>query len=170
MSWSRTLRLHELSRGPVEIELIPDDAERAGIALSLKIPAVKALRVQAWVRPWLDGAELSGRFEGRVEQICGVSLDPFEQDLRGDFTVNLVPSGSPQASVDGADLEIDPDAPDAPDVLAGDTIDVTAYVLEHLALELDPFPRKPGATFEFAAPEVESSPFAALKKLTEPKA
>lgn len=171
MSWSRSLRLHELSRGPVEIDLTPDEAERAEIARSLNIPAVKALKVRASVRPWLDGAELSGRFEGVVEQVCGVSLEPFDQDLRGEFIVHVVPAGSAQAgAADGGELEIDPDAPDAPDVLDGDTIDVTAYVVEHLALEVDPFPRKPGVTFEYAAPEVETSPFAALKKLTEPKA
>jgi hypothetical protein len=42
-------------------------------------------------------------------------------------------------------------------------------VVEHLALELDPFPRKPGVTFDYAPPVEETSPFAALKKLTEPK-
>jgi hypothetical protein len=46
---------------------------------------------------------------------------------------------------------------------------VAGYVVEHLALELDPFPRKPGATFDYQAPEEETSPFSALKKLTEPK-
>jgi hypothetical protein len=47
---------------------------------------------------------------------------------------------------------------------------VAGYVTEHLALEIDPFPRKPGVEFDYQPPEEETSPFAALKKLTEPKA
>jgi hypothetical protein len=54
-------------------------------------------------------------------------------------------------------------------VLDSDAIDLAEYVVEHLALEIDPFPRKPGATFDYAPPAEETSPFAALKKLQEPK-
>ncbi|MDZ4375487.1 MAG: DUF177 domain-containing protein [Phenylobacterium sp.] len=171
MTWSHRLRLHELARGPATLELEPDVDQRADIAKRLDLAALPALTARVTVRPWMDGAELSGRFDAVVSQICGVSLEPFEQPLTGDFVVQVVPAGSPHAaSSDGGELELDPDAPDAPDVLEGDVIDVAGYVVEHLGLELDPFPRKPGATFEYAAPEVETSPFAALKKLADPKA
>ncbi len=36
------------------------------------------------------------------------------------------------------------------------------------ALEIDPFPRKPGVAFEFTPPAQEESPFAVLKKLKDP--
>lgn len=171
MSWDRPLRLHELARGPVRLTLAPGPDERAVVAKRLGLVSLPALNAQVTAQPWLDGVELTGRFEAVVEQICGVSLDPFEQTVAGEIGVRAVPAGSPQAAAaEGGDLELDPDAPDAPDVLNGDSVDVAAYVVEHLALELDPFPRKPGATFDYEAPEVESSPFAALKKLTEPKA
>ena len=39
------------------------------------------------------------------------------------------------------------------------------HVIEHLALEIDPFPRKPDAVFEPPATEEETSPFAVLKGL-----
>ncbi|WP_236627552.1 hypothetical protein [Caulobacter sp. B11] len=42
---------------------------------------------------------------------------------------------------------------------------MSGYVIEHLALELDPFPRKPGAVFVAPPEPVELSPFAALKRL-----
>ena len=38
-------------------------------------------------------------------------------------------------------------------------------MIEHLALELDPFPRKPGAVFVQPPEPTELSPFAALKSL-----
>ena len=50
-------------------------------------------------------------------------------------------------------------------MLEGDAIDVAAYVVEHLALEIDPFPRKPGAAFDYSPPDKEESPFAVLKNL-----
>lgn len=136
----------------------------------LKLPSVPALRADVTLRSWLDGVEITGTFDAIVEQVCGVTLDPFESDVRGEVEVRAVPAGSPHAATsDGGELELDPDAPDAPDVLETDSIDVAAYVVEHLALELDPFPRKPGAEFDYKPDETESSPFAALKKLTEPK-
>lgn len=166
MSWTRLVKLHELARGPVTLDLAPDPAQRAEIAKALALRGLTALSARVTVRPWLDGVELSGRFDAVVEQVCGVSLDPFEQDLSGPIDIRAVPAGSPNAgSVSDGEVELDPDAPDAPDVLAGDAIDVAAYVVEHLALEIDPFPRKPGATFDYQAPVEEASPFAALKAL-----
>lgn len=171
LTWARSVKLHELGRGPVRLDLEPDAAERAAIAKQLRLQGLPSLRAVVTVKPWLDGAEVAGRFDAVVEQICGVSLEPFEQPIRGEFAVHAVPAGSAHAAApEGGELELDPDAPDAPDVLESDSLDIGAYVLEHLALELDPFPRRPGATFDYEAPETESSPFAALKKLTEPKA
>lgn len=170
MSWARTVKLHELSRGPVRLTLEPDAAERAAVAKQLGLRSLPSFTARVTVKPWLDGAELTGRFDAVVEQVCGVSLDPFEQPVAGEIDLRLAPAGSPHAaSPEPGEVELDPNAPDAPDILETDTIDVAAYVVEHLALELDPFPRKPGATFDYQPPEEETSPFAALKKLTEPK-
>jgi len=171
VSWERPVKLHELARGPVRLELAPDAGQRAAIAGQLGLRSLPALTAWVTVKPWLDGAEITGRLDAVVEQLCGVSLEPFEQDVTSDFALHVVPAGSQHAaSSEGGELELDPDAPDAPDVLEGDAVDVAGYVVEHLALELAPFPRKPGVTFEYEAPEAEASPFAALKKLTEPKA
>lgn len=171
VSWSVVIKLHEVARGPVRLDLEPTAEQRAEIAKTLKLQSLPVFKAQVTVKPWLDGAELAGRFDGMVEQVCGITLEPFEQDIWGAIDLRVVPAGSPHATTpDGGEVELDPDGPDAPDVLDGDAIDVAAYVVEHLALEIDPFPRKPGATFDYQAPEEETSPFAALKKLTEPKA
>lgn len=168
--WEKPLRLRELGRGPVTVRLEPDADQRAAIAKALGLESLPALTAELTVKPWLDGAEVSGRFRAVVGQICGVSLDPFEQPLEGEVFVQAVPAGSESApSADGGEMELDPDAPDPPDVLTGDVVDLAAYVVEHLTLEIDPFPRKPGATFDYAPPEGETSPFAALKKLQDPK-
>ena len=168
--WNRQIRLHELARGPLKLHLEPDAAERARIAADLGLESLPALVADLTVRPWLDGAEITGRFKAVVEQVCSVSLDPFEQPLAGEVEVRAVPAGSPNAPAEaGHEVELDPDAADPPDVLAGDAIDLAAYVVEHLALEIDPFPRKPGAEFDYTPPADEESPFAVLKNLKEPK-
>jgi uncharacterized metal-binding protein YceD (DUF177 family) len=170
MSWDKPLKLHELARGPVRLHLEPDPTERAAIGKKLGLRSLPALTADVTVKPWLDGVEITGRFKAVVEQICGLSLEPFEQAVEGDVDVRAVPASSPSVSTpDGDELELDLDAPDAPDVLENDSVDVAGYVVEHLALEIDPFPRKPGATFDYAQPEEEASPFAALAKLKDPK-
>jgi uncharacterized metal-binding protein YceD (DUF177 family) len=168
--WTKPLRLHELARGPVTLDLEPDAAQRARIAHDLGLESLPALTARVTVKPWLDGVEVAGRFQAVVEQVCSVTLDPFEQPLAGDIAVKAVPSGSPNAAApEGGEVELDPDAEDPPDVLESDSVDVAGYVVEHLALEIDPFPRKPGAEFDYTPPTAEESPFAVLKKLKEPK-
>ncbi len=163
--WSFTVPLNALTRGPVERRLQPGEAERAAVAEQLAIPAVEALAADLTVAPWLDGAEVSGRWSARVVQTCGVSLEPFQTDLTGAFTVRAVPAGSPNAPSEDPEVELDLDADDPPDVLPSAEVDIAALLVEHLALELDPFPRAPGVDFEPPAPERVVSPFADLAKL-----
>lgn len=168
--WEKLLKLHELNQGPVRLSLAPDEAERAAVAKRLGLRRAPKLTAEVTVKPWLDGAELSGRFDAVVEYVCGVTLDPFEAPVRGEIFARVVPAGSPHAPAEPqGEMDLDLEADDPPDVLAGETVDVADYVIEHLALELDPFPRKPGATFDYQPPQEEESPFAVLKKLQERK-
>ncbi|MBS0363014.1 MAG: DUF177 domain-containing protein [Proteobacteria bacterium] len=163
-AWSKPIRLSEV-RGPQAYELAPDASQRAKIAKDLGLVGLPAFTAQVTVRPWLDGAEIAGRFEAVVEQESAVSLEAFEQPLSGAIDVRVVPQGSPNAAPASGELELDPDAADPPDVLESDVIDLAAYATEHLALEIDPFARKPGEAFAFDAPPEPDSPFAVLKKL-----
>lgn len=167
--WRHLVRLSDLARGPVSADLQPDETVRAVLAKELELESLPALSARLTVRPWLDGAEITGRFRARVEQICGVTLDPFESELEGEVAVRVVPAGSPHAPVDsgGGEVEFDLEAPDPPDVLQGEEIDLVGYLVEHLALEIDPFPRKPGAEFDYEPEVKEESPFAVLKKLKD---
>jgi uncharacterized metal-binding protein YceD (DUF177 family) len=165
-AWNKPLRLHEIARGAVTVRLEPDAAERAAIAKTLDLESLPALTAQLTVKPWMEGVEISGRFDAVVEQLCAVSLDPFETPLSGEIEVRAVPAGSPQApEPTGGEVDYDPDAPDPPDLLETDAIDLAAYVVEHLALEIDPFARKPGAEFDHTPEPEPESPFAVLKKL-----
>ena len=165
-SWRAPLRLRDLGHAPLHVRLEPDAAERSRAAHDLGLESLPSLTAELTVRPWLDGAEVTGRFAAVVEQLCSLTLDPFEQPLAGEIEVRLVPAGSPNGpAAQGGEVEYDPDAPDPPDLLAGHDLDLAAIVLEHLALEIDPFPRRPGAEFEFSPQAATDSPFAALEAL-----
>jgi hypothetical protein len=166
--WSVPVRLSEVGRGPEARRLEPDEAARARIARHLDLVALPAFEAEVRLVPWHDGVELQGRWRARVTYRCGVTVEPFDDELSGEFTVRAVPAGSPlagQAAEPGQEVELDLEAEDPPDVLESEAIDLGAYLVEHLGLELDPFPRKPGAVFEAPAPETPESPFAVLRRL-----
>ena len=165
LPWSETLRLSELKHGAVTRRLEPDDAVRARIARALDLDALPALTAELEAAAWLDGARLTGRWSAEVVQTCGVTLEPFTSALSGEIAVRAVPQDSPAAGAGDRDVALDLDAEDPPDVLTEDRIDLAGYVVEHLALEVDPYPRKPGVEFEPPPAEPEASPFAVLKTL-----
>lgn len=169
--WSFKILLRDLDKIAQAYHLETDDLQRAAIARALRLQSLTALSADLSVKPWMDGVEITGRFRATVGQICSVSLDAFDQALEGEMEVRAVPPTSPQAPVsDGGEIDYDPEAPDPPDVLDGDAVDLAAYVIEHLALEIDPFPRKPGATFDYQPQDEPESPFAVLKALKDPEA
>jgi uncharacterized metal-binding protein YceD (DUF177 family) len=168
--WSLVVRLREIGAGVQKYQLEPDEAQRAAIARTLRLRSLPALNAEVSVRPWMDGVEITGRLKAVVGQTCSVSLDAFEQPLEGEIELRAVPASSPHVQpVEGGEIDYDPEAPDPPDVLDADAIDLAAYVVEHLALEIDPFPRKPGAVFDYQPPDEPESPFAALKALKDPR-
>lgn len=169
--WPYSVTLGRMGRG-MDLRFEPDEAAREDIARTLNLVSLDSLDAEVFLRPWLDGAEISGLIRARVTQLCSVSAEEFEEPVEARFSVRVLPADSENSSPDeNGDLALDPDGDDPPDVLEGETIDVSGYVVEHLALELDPFPRKPGAVFEPPAEPVDLSPFAALKALkTDPGA
>jgi uncharacterized metal-binding protein YceD (DUF177 family) len=170
VSWGRIVKLGEIGRKPLEFRLEPDAEVRARIARDLGLESLPAFSARIEVGPWLDGAEITGHVEAVVEQICGVTLDPFEQRVFGEVKVCAVPAGSPNAPIEEAgEIERDPEDDDPPDVLEGEEIDLSAYAVEALGLLIDPFPRKPDAEFVYVNPTEDDSPFAVLKGLKDLK-
>ena len=168
--WRETVKLGEVSRldkkGRIERRLAPDAAVRADLATLLDLESLESLEATLRITPWFDGARIAGRWTAAVTQLCGVTLEPLSSDLAGDFVVHVVPEGSDLApQTDGPEMVIEADEDDPPDVLEDDVIDLGGYVIEHLALEIDPFPRAPGVEFEPPAPDPEASPFAKLAGL-----
>ena len=161
--WSGTLRLAELAHGEVARHLETDADQRARIADALGLDGLERLEAEVRAAAWLDGARVRGRLRARVRQTCGVTLEPLESDIDHAFEVKLLPAGSPNAPTEPEEAVIDPDAEDPPELVEQDQVDLGALVVEQLALEIDPFPRKPGAVFDAGPDENPPSPFAVLK-------
>jgi len=163
--WPHIVALGDARRG-ASMHLVADDSARAAIAKALDIESLEALEADVQLSEWLDGVEIAGAWRARIVQICGVSLDPFETALNGRFSVRAVPPGSPNAPADPVgEIAIDEEAEDPPDLLESENLDVGFYVVEQLALEIDPFPRKPDVEFEQPEGPTPSSPFDVLRGL-----
>lgn len=149
------------------LDLAAGPEVREQVARHLDLEAVQRLTAEVVVRPWLDGMELEGRVDALVTRLCGVTLEPFEVAIDEPLKVRVVPAGSPNAPQTEGEIVVDLDAEDPPDEADGDGVEPAAYVVEALALALDPFPRKPGVVFEPPAGNDEPSPFAALASLVK---
>jgi len=163
--WPVAVRFSEVDRRDVTLDLVADEAVRAAIARQLDLVSLSRFKATVRLSAWLDGAVLEGRWMADLEQSCVVTLDPVAAALSGQFSVRLLPLGSPNTPQDEPDAVIDPEADDPPDMVEGPTIPVGDYLVEHLALELDPFPRKPGAVFVPPEEPGVITPFAVLKDL-----
>jgi uncharacterized metal-binding protein YceD (DUF177 family) len=161
--WSKPLKLAELSHGEFTRRLEADADARARIAGQLGLDGLERLQAEISVAPWLDGAQVRGRLSASVRQTCGVTLEPLESEIAHRFELKLLPAGSPNAPSEPEDAVLDPDAEDPPDLIENDEIDLGALLVEQLALEIDPFPRKPGVAFDPGPEETPPSPFEVLK-------
>lgn len=162
--WS-DLRAWPSLRETGEVTITMDAPRRAAIARRLDLESLDSLVATVSHEAWLDGVRLRGRVEAEAGRLCGVSLEPFVERVDVDLDVKIVPDGSPNAPVPEAELVIALDAEDPPDTAPGAGVDLGAYIVEALGLGLEPFPRAPGAVFEFVDPKPEASPFNVLSFL-----
>lgn len=134
--------------------------ELAALAQRLGVAAVLSLSCRFRLTPAPGGVVLAeGVLRARLVRDCVVSLEPFEAETAETFRLRFVPAAS-FVEPDEAAL-LDPDSDDELPYEAG-VIDLGEAAAEQLALALDPYPRRPGASLPDAAPETPASPFAAL--------
>jgi uncharacterized metal-binding protein YceD (DUF177 family) len=162
--WTVPVRIAEIGRG-LKRRLEPDAAARARIARALDLQALDRLEAEVSVAPAAQGFEAKGVLQAQVTQTCGVTLEPLPAEVRTDFAVRFVEAGEDEHADPAHEVVVRLEDEDPPDEIEGGVVDLGAYVVEHLALALDPFPRKPGAVFEPPAQEAEPSPFAVLARL-----
>lgn len=124
-----------------------DAAEREALAARYQVPAVRALRYRAEVRPWGPGGwRVGGEVEAELTQICVVTLEPVDTVLREPFERFFAPARRLDEAAELLDAELDEALEPLPE-----TIDLGEIAAEAAALAIDPYPRKPDAAFAGAA-------------------
>jgi uncharacterized metal-binding protein YceD (DUF177 family) len=159
LPYSEPVRLHQIGTG-VKRTLTPDAAALRRIVKALDLASIDRFEADVDLIPTAAGWSLSGRIRADLAQTCGITLEPLPLTIDERF------SGQLAEPVDEESEEIIITLEDeSPDVVEDGQIDLGQYVVEQLALHLDPFPRKPGAEFVQPPEPVEISPFAVLKQL-----
>ena len=172
--WSVPVQLSEIPATGRRVELKADPATRDAVATAVGVVALPRLEALFDLTPLPnDAVRVTGSVLASVEQNCVVTLDPLSNQVEEKVELVFAPPGalaSPQAIA--ALGPTDEDNP--PEVLQKGIVDLGAVAIEFLTLGIDPYPRKPGASFE--APQAEGDPaahpfaaLAALKKDSGPK-
>ncbi|MFO0993352.1 MAG: DUF177 domain-containing protein [Hyphomicrobiales bacterium] len=158
--FSRLIPADRIPREGSSETVAAEPKELIALAKRLDVPALHALTANLKVEPWRGGGlKITGRFRADLEQICVVTLDPFRDTLEGQVERIYLPEAAVAASDE-----------DEADHLVEGAADLGELVTEALALALDPYPRKPGVSFEGAEFGTESAPagFAVLAALKKP--
>lgn len=158
------LRVAHLNpRGDNRFALEPDAETRSAIAAELDLLDLPRLAFQGNIRA--EGGEawaLSGRLTARVVQPCVVTLKPVRTDLSEEVERHYTPH---LHAPEGEEVEM----PDETLEPLGQFIDLSAVMIEELALALPEYPRAPDASLGGGAAEDDSPdtrrPFAGLDKL-----
>jgi uncharacterized metal-binding protein YceD (DUF177 family) len=170
--FSRPIHVAELEARAVTLELEADSEERRALAGRLSLLALERLTATAELEPLGDGGRVRARvnFVADVVQSCVVTLDPVPAHIEESFGLVFAPEA--EIPAERGEVELDLDGEEPPEPLHEGRFDLGEAVAEHLALALDPYPRKEGAAVGEAygekAPEgddKDENPFAVLTRL-----
>ncbi|MCA0368249.1 MAG: DUF177 domain-containing protein [Proteobacteria bacterium] len=161
LPFSDPVRINQIGAG-LERTLTPDAEAIRRIVRALDLQALDGFTAELSLTPTPATREwtLKGRVRAHAVQTCGITLEPLPVDVDRRFSIQLAEAAPEQTD----EIEVTLDEDDA-DLIEDGKIDLGQYAVEQLALALDPFPRKPGATFVQPEEPAEISPFAALKVL-----
>ena len=160
---SRPIEVGRLPRGRAEVTVEAGAEECAALASDFDIPAVRDLVGRFVVSGTLSRLTVTGTVEAVATQVCIVTLEPFESQIREPVEVVYSDAPPPEEPEDSPPEG----APEPPDPIVNGRIDLGALTAEFLALGLDPYPRKPGVNFEPVASGPESGPFDVLRRLRD---
>ena len=171
--FSHVVPVESLTDGETVIDIGADADERAALAKRFGLLALDSLTAKVGLTS-VDGGlvRVHGTLAAKVTQACVVTLEPVMTRVEGSFE-RLYGAGAPEEA--GGPIT-DADAEESPEPFTHGAVDVGEAVAEQLALELDPFPRAPGAAFDGFSNGSKSvgdddtgdaGPFAVLARLTE---
>jgi uncharacterized metal-binding protein YceD (DUF177 family) len=167
-----TIRLDSMPPEGRTLTVEPDAELRAEIAAALGVTALDRLRVELRATRFRGGMRVEGRLLADVEQPCVVTLAPVHQSIEEPVDRVFLPAEKRgRQPAPAAELLVDVEGEDLPDVFEGHEADLSDMIVETLALAIDPYPRAPGATLDDlgvpAGEDDDPSPFAGLASLRD---
>ena len=162
------VRIDRLPASGRSIDVAPDAAARAELATILNIQAVEAMQASLTVTPLRGGIRALGTLTARIVQASVVSFEPVYQDIDETIDRVFLPQSTDHVPTPGSEVFVDLEDDDFPDHIDGPEVDLSALLIETIALAIDPYPRQPGESLESLGLNGDgeaSGPFAALEKL-----
>ena len=166
------LRFDRLPSAGRELDVAPDSEALAAMAVILKVTAVESFHAALTAVKLRGGIRVQGRLTARIVQPSVVTFDPVSQDIDEPVDRLFVQGpDKPHNPAPGAEIFVDLEDEDMPDHVEGNEVDLSALLIETLALAIDPYPRLPGESLDTLGIDVsdkEEGPFAGLKSLKKP--
>ena len=161
--WHVQVALSDVPEAGLHLELAADADTRAAIARLAGLRDIPRLEASFDLQRYGGGGlHVGGPVRATIGQTCVVTLEPMESDVVETVDLVFVPGDGTERH---ARSEQD-DGSEEPETLVNGTVDLGAIAAEFLILGLDPYPRRPGATFQAPATnEPSGSAFAALAAL-----
>jgi len=156
--FSRPLQTDRVPKAGSLEKLAAEPEELKALARRMKLPAIHALTAEIRATPWRGGGiKLEGHLTADIEQVSVISLEPFRETVSIPISRYFLPQGAVVENEDEDDA----------DPIDNGSIDLGEVTAETLALDLDPYPRKPGEAFaehieDTGEPAPRESPFAVL--------
>lgn len=147
------------------LEIRATDAERRALAQRFGLLDLACLEASVRLERSAEGVRVSLDIQADATQSCVVSLEPVDAHVVDH--VDLVFAEHAEAP-EVREVFTDLVEQDPPELLIDGTIDVGEAVAEYFGLALDPYPRRPGASFtglEGDGDQPGGGAFAALRRL-----
>ncbi|MFD2649320.1 YceD family protein [Devosia albogilva] len=165
------VRIDRLPAGGRSVDVELDAGQREQLAATLKLTSVEHFAAALTVVPLRGGLRARGKLDATIVQPSVVSFEPVTQVIEEEVDRVFLPAERGPTPTPGAEIFVDLEDDDFPDHIDGPEVDLSALLIETLALAIDPYPRLDGESIEdigLGDQAGESGPFAALSKLKEP--
>ena len=134
---------------------------RAGMIQRFGVRNLDWLKVDARLVP-LDKEclHVTGTVKGRIEQICGITLEPIWTDISQSFSAEF----QPESMVAKFVIPDDDFETDLPETLQDGAANIGELAMQVFAMEVPTYPRQEGVAFDagVAGAEAPVSPFSVL--------
>jgi uncharacterized metal-binding protein YceD (DUF177 family) len=167
--FSRRVAIDTLGEGERRMEIEAGEAERAALARRFGLVAIERLAAEFALGRRGAAVAMKGALSAAVIQSCVATGLPLEAALDEPFEILFRPQPEPAG---GGEDEVELDDAEMDVVFYdGSAVDAGEAVAQTLLLNLDPYPRAPGAEEALKAAgvksEEEAGPFAALAGLKD---